>query len=65
MRRSLWIETKYMIANPLTKADPGNVYLKELLTTGWWTLRGQIKCRQMRKRHDYTEDDIAKLGPAE
>ena len=58
IRLSYWVETIYMIANALTKHDPMDQSLWELLTEGWWSIRGEVRIRHTARVANFEEDDL-------
>ena len=47
-----------MIANALTKHDPNDQSLWDLLTEGWWSIHGETRIRYTARVQDFDEDDL-------
>ena len=57
IRLSYWVETIYMIANALTKHDPNDQCLWDVLTSGTWHIGGEVRIRYTVRLSDIQEDD--------
>ena len=64
IRLSHWVETIYMIANALTKHDPNDPCLWDLLTSGTWKIGGEVRIRYTARVSDVQEDDLYDMSRA-
>ena len=61
---SYWVEAIYMIANALTKHDPNDQCLWDLLMSGTWNIGGEVRIRTTARVQDFTEDDLYDMNRA-
>ena len=64
VRRSYWVNTQSMTANPLTKYDPAMISFWMLMSEGYLSFKGPMKVTQHARMEHFMELDLVQDSSA-